>query len=170
MSISVRLPIRETAKVSSIKFPIREKALVLSGFVFRENIISWQKKETTLIESIKSRILLNATLLDKNHIKLMWHGEKVPKVMLYDVLDGDEFPNTPSATFNWSPQETVWQIDANGHDIKVKGTGDTGESNVISIGENREYEVECTVDLPINEKNFFIPIDFTSEFRIEVNF
>lgn len=170
MSISVKLPLHETAKVSSIKLPIRETALILNGFVMHENIIEWLKKDITLIESVKSRLLLNAELLDKNHVKLQWFGENVPKVMIFDTLDGEDMPATPFVTVPWTPQEYTMLIDANGHDIMIKGTGDTGESNILSIGENKEYNVACAVELPLNEKNYFIDIDLVSEYRIGVNF
>jgi len=170
MSLSVKLPIRETAKVSSVKLAMRETALVITGFFMRENIVTLLSREITLIEVLKSRILLTASLVDKNHIMLKWYGEKVPKVLIFDKLDGEDFTTTPKYTVNWTPQEFLMAIDGNGHDYKIQGLSGTGESNVISIGENKEYAVDCTVELPINEKNFFFNIHYMSEYKIGVHY
>ena len=166
---SIKLPLKETARVSSVKLPLRETAFVISGFMMRENIVSWKEQVITLMENIKSRILLQASLLDKNHILLKWFGEKVPKVQIYSKFDGDEYNNSPTAIVNWTPQEYTLLIGSNGYDIKVIGQSGTGESNEVSIGEGKEYDIECVAELPINEKNHFLDISVFSVYRIEVS-
>jgi hypothetical protein len=166
---SIKLPLRETASVASVKLPLKETALVLSGFIMKENIISWKQQTITLMENIKSRILLQANLLDKNHVLLKWFGEKVPKVQIFSKFDGDEYSSKPIAVVNWSPQEYELLVGSNGYDVKVIGQNGTGESNEISIGEDKEYDVSCSVELPINEKNYFFDIFYVSEYRIEVD-
>jgi hypothetical protein len=166
---SIKLPLRETARVASVKLPLKETALVLQGFIMKENIISWKEQTITLMENIKSRILLQAQLLDKNHVLLKWFGEKVPKVQIFSKFDGDEYLTKPAAIVNWSPQEYTMLVGSNGYDIKVIGLNGTGESNEISLGESKEYDVDCSVELPINEKNYFFDIFYVSEYRIEVD-
>jgi hypothetical protein len=70
---------------------------------------------------------------------------------------------------NWQPQEYLLEIDENGYDIKLIGIYNTGESNQVSLGENKDYDVRCSVQIPLNEKNVFVELEVVSEYRIEVN-
>lgn len=166
---SVKFPLRQTAKVTSVKFPLKQTALIINGFILQENIVEWKRKTITLIENIKSRLLLTAELVDRNHVLLKWFGEAVPKVQIIKKLDTEEYPPIPYATVNWSPQEYNMLIDSNSYNFKVIGQNATGESNEIYIGQDKQYDINCSAEIPINEKNYFIDIDLPSVYRIEVD-
>ena len=166
----ILLPLRETTQVWSVKLPLKEQAFVVAGFILFENIITMRQSLLTIMENIRSRIVLETELFDKNHVKLKWFGESVPKVQIYRKEDGeDTYPITPLATVNWQPSEYYMEIDENGYDIQLKGIYNTGESNQISLGENKDYDVEVPINIPLNEKNIFIELNVISEYRIEVN-
>ena len=166
---SIKLPLNQIAKVSSIKLPLKQTALIIDGFILTEHIIEWKHKAITLIETIKSRLLLESELIDKNHILLKWFGEPVPKVQIFKKLDTEDYPQKPYATVSWSPQEYNMLVDSNSHNFKVIGQNQTGESNDIYIGQDKEYDIKCHIEIPINEKNYFIDIDLISEYRVEVD-
>lgn len=166
---SVKFPLRQTAKVTSKKLPLKQTALIINGFILQENIIEWKRKTITLIENIKSRLLLTAELIDRNHVLLKWFGEPVPKVQIFKKLDTEEYSPTPYVTVNWSPQEYNMLIDSNSYNFKIVGQNQTGESNEIYIGQDKQYNINCSAEIPINEKNYFINVDLTSEYRIEVD-
>ena len=166
---SVKLPLKQTAKVSSVKLPLKQTALIINGFILAENIVEWKRRTITLIEIIKSRLLLTAELVDKNHVLLKWFGEAVPKVQIFKKLDTEEYSTRVYDTVSWSPQEYNMLIDSNSYNFKIIGENGTGESNEIYIGESKQYDVSCDAEIPLNEKNYFIDIDLTSEHRIEVD-
>jgi hypothetical protein len=66
---SIRLPLKELAKVTSVRLPLKETVWIKNGFIISERIIEWKKKETIMIEIIKSRILVDVEMIDKNHLK-----------------------------------------------------------------------------------------------------
>jgi hypothetical protein len=167
---SVKLPLIQKAQVTSIKLPLKQTALVINGFILAENIVTWKTKSITLIENIKSRLLLEAELVDKNHIKLKWFGEKVPNIQIFKRLDIEEYSNVPLIILPWDVKQYEDIIDSNSYDYKVIGVNSTGESNEVLVGEDKEYDINCTLEIPINEKNYFIDLDLISEYRLEVNF
>jgi len=167
--LSIKFPLRETAQVTSIKFPIRETAFILQGFIIEERVIDWQIASFNILESIKSRIFFDTELIDKNHIKITWYGEPVPKILIYRKAEGEEDYGSPFVTLPWTPQEYEMLIDGSGYDIKLMGIQDTGESSQISLGENQDNNLKVDVKLPVNEKYYYIDCECTSEYRIEVN-
>lgn len=167
--ISTKLPLREKASVTSVKFPLFETAWVIEGFIIRENIIEWKITSFNLIENIKSRINIDLELVDNNHVKIKWFGESVPKILIYKKLDGEEFMSTPIATLNWSPQEYIVDVDSNGYGFKLVGIYNSGESDELSVGSSQRVNIDMDSPLPLNEKYYYFNIEVFSEYRIEVN-
>jgi hypothetical protein len=166
---SKKLPIRETAQVVSIKLPFTEQVWILEGFVIDENIVSWKSNEIILLETIKSFITTQLELIDKNHVKIKWFGEPVPKIQLFRRRIDEDFPISPFAEVLWSPTEYIMVLDGNGYVIKVLGSQSTGESPQVQIGDNMDYDVEMDVSLPLNQKNYYFDLELYSVYRFEVN-
>lgn len=166
---SIRLPLKETAKVTSVKLPLKETVWIINGFIISERIIEWKKIETILIETIKSRILVDVELIDKNHIKLTWYGDAVPKIQIYKKRTEEEWGTTPIAELKWSLGTYIAEIDTNSYDFKIIGIEDTGEADTVSIGSHQEYDIDVKFELPINEKKMYFDIEIKTEYRFEVN-
>lgn len=166
---TIRLPIRETAQVASIKLPLHETVWLLNGFVLTENIVSWKKEEIVLIENIRSFITTKVELIDKNHIKISWFGDSVPKVQIFRKLIDEEYGTTPYIELPWETKEYIMPIDNNGYNFKVVGSQNTGLGQEYQIGDGQTYDVNMNLQLPINVKNYYFDIDLYSEYRFEVN-
>jgi hypothetical protein len=166
---SIKLPLHESVRVISVKLPLHETIWLLNGFILKENIIQIHTKEIVLLENIKSFITTQVELVDKNHIKLKWFGDSVPKVQVFRRLIDEEYGTKPYVELPWSPNEYIMPIDANSYVIKVVGIQNTGSGQEYQIGNNQDYDVDMSLQLPINEKHYYFDIDFTSVYRIEVN-
>lgn len=165
---SIKLPLRETTQVASIKLPLKETVWLLNGFIVEENIIDWKEQHFLLSENIMSRIIIDGEMVDKNHIKFKWYGEEVPKVEVYRRVLGDSY-GEPEATLKWDDGEYIMYFDSNAYEIKLMGTNETGESDKIVIGQPQEYDVNVYFELPVNEKYYYVEVEFTSVYKVEVN-
>jgi hypothetical protein len=167
--LSIKLPLREKPQVTSIKLPLKENVWLLIGFVLSERIIELKTKETTILENVKSRILFDISIVDKNHLKITWEGESVPKLLIYKKRVEEEWSKEPEVELDWDLHSYILEIDSNSYDFKVLGKNDSGESGVISIGNYQNYNMDFSIDLPINQKIYYFDLSLTSEFRFEVN-
>lgn len=166
---SVKLPLRELAQVASVKLPLRENVWLLQGFILQENIISLKTNEIVLIENIKSFITTQIELVDRNHIKIKWFGDSVPKIQIWRRRIDEDYGTTPYLEVDWKTAECIIPIDVNGYVFKVKGVLDTGEGQEYQIGGSQDYEVNMNLLLPINQKNYYFDIGVSSVYRFEVN-
>jgi hypothetical protein len=166
---SIKLPISEMVRAVGAKMPIHETAWVLEGFVMAENIVSWKSNEIILLENIRSFITVLFELVDKNHVKIKWFGQPVPKVQIFRRRIDEDFGTTPFIELPWNPSEYVMQLDTNGYVIKIVGSQNTGESQQFQVGEDEDYDIAMNVSLPVNQKNYYYDLNLTSEYRFEVN-
>lgn len=166
---SVKLPLKVTPKVVSVMMPIRETVWVVDGFIISERIVGWKKQDLTILENIKSRILTEIELLNRNQVKIKWYGESVPQVMIFTRRIGDDWGNTPIATIPWDVGEYVMDVDLNEYEVRILGIQNTGEADSVVFGANQEYDINFDFVLPVNEKYYFLEIDVTSTYEIEVS-
>ena len=166
---SIKLPLRETARVVSIKLKLFETVSLLSGFVMSENVVSWHEEDIILIENVKSFITSTVGMVNKNHISIAWFGNPVPKVEIYRRNVDEEYDTIPYVSLPWNPSEYIMEMDNNSYVIKVVGANQTGEGQEFQIGNNQDYIVNEDLLLPINEKRYYLDIAITTEYRIEVN-
>lgn len=164
-----KLPITEFAHTTVIKIPTNEVAWILQGLIIEENVVSVMKKPLVLLEDIRSRILIDAQLINKNNIKISWYGDKVPQLEIYKKIFVDE-EWTKVGVYDWNKGSTVIELDNNEYELKVLGTNSTGESAINTIGESMFVNVDTLVNVSLNEKVYSFDVDFNSIFRIEVNF
>jgi len=168
---TIRLPLKETAQVSSIKLPLKETAWVIDGFIISENIISWKTHNITLLENIKSRIILDAELIDINHVKITWYGDYIPIVQIFKKKHTDDlWDTTPIAEVKWNVGGYIIPVDIDSYDIKVIGAYDTGDCDPIQLGYGQQYPVNIDFSVPVNNKNYYFELNLVSEYRFEVNF
>jgi hypothetical protein len=165
---SIKLPLKETAIVASIKLPLKETVWVLNGFTVSENIVDWKESKFLVTENVKSRIIIEAEMIDKNHIKFKWYGDVVPKVLIYKRVIGDDW-GEPEEILDWNDDEYIMDFDSASYEIRILGSNDTGESDRIVFGQHQEYDVDFSFELPINEKYYYFDVNVTSVYRIEVN-
>lgn len=165
----VKLPVRETSKGKLVALPVSEIAWVLNGFVIEENIIEHLNKNLVIMEHVRSRILFNAELLDKTHMRVNWYGGEVDFVDVFDKYSiEDDYPAVPLATVPWDEGGYTFQLDDASHDIKLECHDGYGESGVLTVGDMEHLEVDVFLELPVNEKIYSIDIDYPSVYRIEV--
>ena len=76
-------PIYEKAKqIRSIDFPINETAWDFKGIILEETIVDWMNTGFAIYEDVRSRILTDIIMIDKNHVRISWYGQKVNEVMI----------------------------------------------------------------------------------------
>ena len=166
---STKLPLNETASLTSARLPIRETAWNFKGIIIEENVVGMMSKPLTLIEEVRSRILADVELLNRNTVKVKWFGDEVPEVEVTKKIAVDEEYESVGI-YKWSDGEAVFEIDNNEYHIKLIGVRGTGESSAIEIGEATNIDIETQLNILLNEKTYNIRIDNPSQYKIYVNY
>jgi hypothetical protein len=108
-------------------------------------------------------------MIDKNHVKIKWFGDSTPKIQIFKRLVDEEYGEKPFVELPWSTSEYIMTIDSNSYVFKVVGSQNTGVGQEYQIGNAQDFEVNMNLQLPLNVKNYYFDLAFTTEYRIEVN-
>lgn len=163
----IQLKTKEIANTPVIKIPVKEVIWDFYGIIIEENVIALMSQNLTLIEDVRSRILLNADLINRNRVKIGWYGDKVPLVEVYRKIAMDE-NYTKIGTYKWEDGSVEINLDNNEYDIKLLGSNSTGESGIMSLGEVEHLDVFTNVKVSINEKIYSFDVDLVGQYEIKV--
>lgn len=166
---SIKLPLIETASINSIKMPVKETAWHFKGLIIEENVVGKMNSSLTLLEEIRSRILTETEILDRNTVKVKWYGDEVPKLEVMKKIAGDEKYES-IGIYEWSDGEAVFKIDNNEHNIQLIGLNGTGESAVVEIGEGEVVDINTQLNILLNEKIYNINVNCASKYKIYVDY
>lgn len=164
-----KLPIREAASTNLVKLPVKEYSWMFYGLILEENLIETMRKPLVLMEDVKARILFDMGLKNGTDVNIHWYGDEVPAVEIYKKLLTDEEYELVS-THKWTDDNADMVLGNGEFDIMLKGVNGTGESIPSSLGETSYIEVDVNVQLPVNEKIYSFDIEYTSVYRIDINY
>ena len=183
LKISVK---EEAIAINEVVFSISEEAWDFKGIILEETIVDYKSasfiiyegftvfefsKSASFIryEDVRSRILTDIYMIDKNHVGVKWYGQPVDKVMIlkksqlddtYDIVD----------TVPWEVGEYIVEVSEDATNIKVEGAGQTGESSTIALEDGFNTEVKTDFDIAINLKVHYLDTSRDSVFRLKVNY
>ena len=165
----LKVPLTEKARAKGIKVPLKEFTMDFKGLIVEETIVDKMRKDITLLEDIRSRILFDVELIDRNHVKVSWYGEAVPTVEVRHKMEVDE-NWTSVGVYNWNDESAEFALDNNEHQIMLIGGNSTGESGTGVVGETLYIRIDPTIGVLVNEKVYNVNINFTSEYHVTVNY
>ena len=165
----LKVPLKEQAHALGIKVPLVEYTMDFKGLIIEETIVDKMRKDITILEDIRSRILFDVELIDRNHVKVSWYGEAVPTVEVRHKMEVDE-EWTVVGVYNWNTTSVEFSLDNNEHQIMLIGGNNTGESGTGIVGETMYIRIDPTIGVLINEKIYNVDIDFTKSISVDVNY
>ena len=165
----LKVPLTEEAHAKGIKVPLTEFAMDFKGLIVEETIVDKMRKDITLLEDIRSRILFDVELIDRNHVKVSWYGEAVPTIEVRHKMEVDE-NWTSVGVYNWDDESAEFSLDNNEHQIMLIGGNSTGESGTGIVGETLYIRIDPTIGVLVNEKIYNVNINFTEEYHVDVNY
>jgi hypothetical protein len=139
-------------------------------FPFTEKIVSDKTYEFSMKEKIVSLLSCDIELIAPNTLKLTWDGEKVPfiEVLRKDVSDNTF--GTPIAIIPFSDKQYVFEIDNNSYIYSVRGSNQTGMSNVdVTIGVRGLTTINSKIDLGDFVKIYEADIIFVDAFETDIS-
>lgn len=166
LKISVK---EEAIAINEVVFSISEEAWDFKGIILEETIVDYKSASFIIYEDVRSRILTDIYMIDKNHVVVKWYGQPVDKVMIlkksqlddtYDIVD----------TVPWEVGEYIVEVSEDATNIKVEGAGQTGESSTIALEDGFNTEVKTDFDIAINLKVHYLDTSRDSVFRLKVNY
>lgn len=166
LKISVK---EEAMSINEVVFSMSEEAWDFKGIILEETIVDYKSASFIVYEDIRSRILTDIYMIDKNHVGVKWYGQPVDNVMIlrksqlddtYDVID----------TVPWDTGEYIVEVSEDATNIKVEGAGQTGESSTIALEDGFNTEVKTDFDIAINLKVHYLDTSRDSVFRLKVNY
>lgn len=165
----LKIPLKEEARPLGIKVPLKEFTMDFKGLIIEENVVATMHKDITILEDIRSRIMFDVELVNRNLVRISWYGEEVPNVEVCHKMEVDE-EWTTVGTYGWKDYPVEFTIDNNERQIKLFGGGNTGESGICTIGETMYIHIIPEVGVLVNEKIYNVGIDFKRTFRTDVNY
>ena len=166
LKISVK---EEAMSINEVVFSMSEEAWDFKGIILEETIVDYKSASFIVYEDVRSRILTDIYMIDKNHVGVKWYGQPVDNVMIlrksqlddtYDVID----------TVPWDAGEYIVEVSEDATNIKVEGAGQTGESSTIALEDGFNTEVKTDFDIAINLKVHYLDTSRDSVFRLKVNY
>ena len=76
----VKVPLKEVADTKVVKVTLKEYTMDFKVLIIDETIVASMRKDITILEDIRSRILFDVELINRNYVKVTWYGETVPTV------------------------------------------------------------------------------------------
>lgn len=165
----LKIPLKEEARPLGIKVPLKEFTMDFKGLIIEENVVATMHKDITILEDIRSRIMFDVELVNRNLVRISWYGEEVPNIIVCHKMEVDE-EWTTVGTYGWKDYPVEFTIDNNERQIKLFGGNSTGESGICTIGETMYIHIIPEVGVLVNEKIYNVGIDFTRTFRTNVNY
>ena len=172
LSVPFSLSIQENNNRNKInkKIPMTEQAWVFQGIIFDEYVIDKMNKNLTFIEEVKSRILTEVTLVDRNHLRIDWFGNELETVKIYKKLDIDEQYETDDKEIPWSEGGTTIALGDGSYNILIDTPNKSGISGVINISDTSYNKVKSDLQIALNEKTHYLNVDFKHTFNIKIDF
>lgn len=165
----LKIPLKEEARPLGIKVPLKEFTMDFKGLIIEENVVATMHKDITILEDIRSRIMFDVELVNRNLVRISWYGEEVPTIEVCHKMEVDE-EWTTVGTYGWKDYPVEFTIDNNERQIKLFGGNSTGESGICTIGETMYIHIIPEVGVLVNEKIYNVGIDFKRTFRTNVNY
>lgn len=165
----LKIPLREEARPLGIKVPLKEYAMEFNGLIIEENVVAKMHKDITILEDIRSRIMFDVELVNRNLVRISWYGEEVPNIEVCHKMEVDT-EWTQVGTYEWNEYPVEFTIDNNERQIKLFGGNNTGESGICTIGETMYIHIIPEVGVLVNEKIYNLGVDFKRTFRTNVNY
>lgn len=165
----LKIPLKEEARPLGIKVPLKEFTMDFKGLIIEENVVATMHKDITILEDIRSRIMFDVELVNRNLVRISWYGEEVPNIIVCHKMEVDE-EWTTVGTYGWKDYPVEFTIDNNERQIKLFGGNSTGESGICTIGETMYIHIIPEVGVLVNEKIYNVGIDFKRTFRTNVNY
>lgn len=151
------------------KIPYREKVWFFPGLILSENVITELSAQLPLVENVQALILVDFELLSSNRLKLTWYGNNVPSFTIMKK-SASETNYTADKTYGWSSAYAVVDIESEDYNIFLQGSSNSGSSAVYTIGGTNESTVKPKVEVSLNDKIYTATIEYTGEYRIEINY
>lgn len=152
------------------KITMTEQAWVFQGIIFDEYVIDKMKKDLTFIEEVKSRILTEVSLVDRNHLRINWFGNELETVKVYKKLDIDEQYETDDVEIPWSEGGTTIALGDGSYNILIDTPNKSGISGVINIADTNYNKVKSDLQIALNEKTHYLNVDLKQTFKITIDF
>ncbi len=165
----LKIPLKEQTQALGLKVPLIEYTMDFRGLIIEENIVDKMRKDITILEDIRSRILFDVELIDRNHVQVSWYGEAVPTVEVRHKMEVDE-EWTVVGVYSWNTTSVEFSLDNNEHQIMLIGGNNTGESGTGVVGETMYIRIDPIIGVLINEKIYNVDIDFTKSISVDVNY
>lgn len=165
----LKVPLKEKAQALGVKVPLVEYTMDFKGLIVEETIVDKMRKDITILEDIRSRIMFDVELIDRNHVAISWYGEAVPTVEVRHKMEVDE-EWTVVGVYSWNTDSVEFSLDNNEHQIMLIGGNNTGESGTGVVGETMYIRIDPTIGVLINEKIYNVNIDFTKSISVDVNY
>lgn len=165
----IKVPLTEYSQALGVKVPLIEYTMDFKGLIIEETVVGKMRKDITLLEDIRSRILFDVELIDRNHVKVFWYGEAVPTIEVRHKMEVDE-EWTIVGTYSWNDEYAEFNLDNNEHQIMLIGGNNTGESGLGLVGETMYIKIDPTIGILINEKVYNVDINFTKTYKADVNY
>lgn len=183
---SVRLPITQTPsaaedgtvylKITEIPsgypkyLPISETVWGFEGLLVDETIVSKYSDSLLVDECIYTQIIPTFELISPAQLKISWSGTRVPRVQIYTKsLETEEY--TLYGTYAWNRSSVTIPLADHSYYIMLKGNNDSGSSDTYLIGSSIQLGLEPELNMVSStDKIYNIDIDYTSEYKIEVEY
>lgn len=165
----LRVPLKEQASTCVVIVPVKEYVMDFKGLIIEENVVGIMRKDITILEDIRSRILFDVELINRNLVKVSWYGEAVPTVEVQHKMEVDD-KWTSVGVFNWGTTSVEFPLDNNEHQIRLIGGDSTGESGIGVVGETMYIRIDPELGILINEKIYNVDIDFNKVYRVDINY
>ena len=163
------LPYKENARGKVSKIPYKEKAWFFPGLILSENVIEECSTQLTLVENVQALILVNFELLSSNTLKLTWYGNNVPSFTIMKKSETDE-EFIADKRYSWNDEYAIVDIRSEDYNIFLQGTSNSGSSAVYTIGAVNNLLVLPEVNVALNDKIHTAVIEYTSVYKIEINY
>lgn len=163
------LPYRESPTGKIMKIPFREKAWFFPGLILSENVIDEFSTQLALVENVQALILVDFELLSSNTLKLTWYGHSVPSFTIMKKSETDE-EYIADKTYAWGSDYATVEIASEDYNIYLQGSSNSGSSAVYTIGGTNNILVKPDVSVALNDKIHIATIEYTSIYRIEINY
>lgn len=165
----LKIPLKEQTQTLVVKVPLVEYAMDFKGLIIEETVVGHMRKDITILEDVRARVLFDVELVNRNLVRVSWYGEQVPSVEVRHKMEVDE-EWTVVGTFLWNETFAEFYLDNNEHQIMLIGGNGTGESGTGIVGESMYIRIDPTIGILINEKIYNIDINFVSKYHIDVNY
>lgn len=163
------LSYKENARGKVSKIPYKEKAWFFPGLILSENVIEECSTQLTLVENVQALILVNFELLSSNTLKLTWYGNNVPSFTIMKKSETDE-EFIADKRYSWNDEYAIVEIRSEDYNIFLQGTSNSGSSAVYTIGAVNNLLVLPEIDVALNDKIHTAVIEYTSVYKIEINY